>query len=253
VLKSALWGLVQGLTEFLPISSSGHLVLIPALLGVDGPDLATSAILHLGTLAALLWYYRRDLWLVVSAPRAPESRTIVMLLVIGSIPAGIVGLTLETPIEVIFTEPWIVAVSLMITGAVLALASLLPQGERVIAQGTWRDGLMVGVAQAFALLPGISRAGMTITGGLSAGFNPKEAARYAFLLGIPAIGAAGLREMIRLVDRGGFEPELLVGMVVAAVSGYAAIAMFIRLIQRIGLLPFAGYCVLFGGLSYVAL
>ena len=253
MLNSALWGFVQGLTEFLPISSSGHLVLIPALLDIEGPDLATSAILHLGTLAALLWFYRRDLWRVVSAPRAPESRTIIMLLVIGTIPAAIVGLTLDTPIEVIFNEPWIVAVSLMITGAVLALASLLPQGTRVVGEGNWRDALTVGVAQAFALLPGISRSGMTITGGLAGGFSRIESARYAFLLGIPAIAGAGGREMLRLIDRGGFEPELLVGMVVAAVTGYAAIALLIKLIQRVGLLPFAAYCLLFGGFSYVVL
>jgi undecaprenyl-diphosphatase len=253
VLNSALWGLVQGLTEFLPISSSGHLVLIPALLDIDGPDLATSAVLHLGTLAALVWYYRRDLWGVVASPGAPSSRTIVVLLVVGTIPAAIIGLTLETPIEVIFSEPWIVAVSLMITGAVLALASLLPAGTRTVEDGTWRDALTVGIAQAFALLPGISRSGMTITGGLSVGLERKQAARYAFLLGIPAIAAAGLRETLRLIDRGGFEPELLVGMAVAAISGYLSIALLIRLIQRVGLVPFAAYCVLCGGFAYVAL
>lgn len=253
MLNSALWGLVQGLTEFLPISSSGHLVLIPALLGIEGPDLATSAVLHLGTLAALLWFYRRDLWGVVSSPRSPQSRTIVMLLVIGTIPAAIVGLTLETPIEVIFSEPWIVAVCLIITGLVLALASLLPVGTRSVEDGNWRDGLMVGIAQAFALLPGISRSGMTITGALTAGFTRKEAARFAFLLGIPAIAAAGGRETLRLIDRGGFEPQLLVGMVVAGLSGYLAIALLIRLIERVGLMPFAAYCVLFGAFAYIAL
>jgi undecaprenyl-diphosphatase len=229
------------------------LVLIPALLGIDGPDLATSAVLHLGTLAALIWFYRRDLWGVVASPRSPQSKTIVMLLVIGTIPAAIVGLALDTPIEVIFSEPWIVAVSMIITGGVLALASLLPVGERRVEDGTWRDGLMVGVAQAFALLPGISRSGMTISGALTAGFTRKEAARFAFLLGIPAIAGAGGREILRLIDRGGFKPELLVGMAVAAITGYLAISLLIRLIQRVGLMPFAAYCVLFGAFSYLAL
>jgi undecaprenyl-diphosphatase len=251
VLTSAFWGLVQGLTEFLPISSSGHLVLIPALLDVDGPDLATSAILHLGTLAALVWYYRRDLWGVVADPRAPQSRTILMLLVIGTIPAAVIGLTLETPIEVIFSEPWIVAVFMIVTGLVLAMAALLPDGDRDVEQGTWRDAVTVGVAQAFALLPGVSRSGMTIAGGLTAGFRRAEAARYAFLLGVPTIAGAGLREMVRTIDHGLFEPTLLAGMVVAAVSGYAAIALLIRLIQRVGLMPFAAYCVIFGGLSWL--
>jgi len=251
VLTSAFWGLVQGLTEFLPISSSGHLVLIPAIFDVDGPDLATSAVLHLGTLAALVWYYRRDLWGVVASPRAPRSRTILMLLVIGTIPAAVIGLTLETPIDVIFTEPWIVAVCLMVTGVVLALAALLPEGDRDVEQGTWKDAVTVGIAQAFALLPGISRSGMTIAGGLTAGFRRSEAARYAFLLGVPTIAGAGLREMLRMIDRGLFEPQLLAGMLVAAVSGYAAIALLLRLIQRVGLMPFAVYCLAFGGLSWL--
>ena len=251
MLTSAFWGLVQGLTEFLPISSSGHLVLIPALLDVDGPDLATSAVLHPGTLAALVWYYRKDLWRLVSAPGAPESRTILMLLIIGTIPAVVIGLTLETPIDVIFSEPWIVAVCLMVTGIVLAMAALLPEAERDVEDGTWRDAVTVGVAQAFALLPGVSRSGMTIAGGLTAGFRRQEAARYAFLLGVPTIGGAGFREMLRMVDRGLFEPSLLVGMVVAAVSGYLAITLLLRLIQRVGLMPFAAYCVVFGGLSWI--
>jgi len=251
VLNSALWGLVQGLTEFLPISSSGHLVLIPALLGIDGPDLATSAILHVGTLGALVWYYRRDLWKLASSPGAPESRTILMLLVIGTIPAAIVGLSLETPIEVIFSEPWIVAVCLIVTGMVLALAALLPEGDRDVEQGTWRDAVTVGIAQAFALLPGISRSGMTIAGGLTAGFRRVEAARYAFLLGVPTIAAAGFREMMRMIDRGLFEPELLVGMLVAGLTGYLAIGLLLRLLQRVGLMPFAAYCVVFGGVSWL--
>lgn len=251
MFDAIIWGLVQGLTEFLPISSSGHLVLIPALLDIEGPDLATSAILHLGTLAALVWYYRRDLWRLATKPGAPESRTIIMLLVIGTIPAAVIGLTLETPIGVIFAEPWIVAVSLMITGAVLALAAFLPDGEREVEQGTWRDAITVGIAQAFALLPGISRSGMTIAGGMAAGFRRPEAARYAFLLGVPTIAGAGLREMMRTIDRGLFEPELLVGMVVAAATGYLAIALLIRMIQRVGLMPFAVYCLAFGGLSWL--
>lgn len=253
MIESALWGLVQGLTEFLPISSSGHLVLIPALLGIAGPDLATSAVLHLGTLSALIWFYRRDLWGIVASPGSQHSRTIVMLLVVGTIPAAVVGLALETPIEVIFSEPWIVAICLIVTGGVLALASLLPAGTRSVEDGTWRDALIVGVAQAFALLPGISRSGMTITGGLASGFSRKEAARLAFLLGIPAIAAAGGRETLRMIDRGGFEPSLLLGMVVAALSGYLAISLLIRLIERVGLMPFAAYCVLFGAFSYIAL
>lgn len=251
MLTSALWGLVQGLTEFLPISSSGHLVLIPALLGIEGPDLATSAVLHLGTLAAILWYYRGDLRHLVTAPRSAESRTIWMLLVIGTIPAAVIGFSLAGPIDVIFGEPWVVAVSLMVTGVVLAAAALLPPGPRRVEDGRWSDGVVVGIAQAFALLPGISRSGMTITGGLVQGFERVQAARYAFLLGVPAIAAAGLLEGADLLNDGGFHPSLLVGTVVAGLVGYLAISILVRLLVRRGLLPFAVYCLIGGGIAYV--
>jgi len=250
MLTSALWGLVQGLTEFLPISSSGHLVLIPALLGIDGPDLATSAVLHLGTLGAIIWYYRIDIGRLITRPGSQESRTIWMLLVIGTIPAAIIGLSLSGPIDVIFTEPWIVAVCLMVTGLVLAVATLLPPGSRRVEDGKWTDAIVVGIAQAFALLPGISRSGMTITAGLAQGLDRVQAARYAFLLGVPAIAGAGLIEGADLIRIGGFRASVLVGTVVAGLVGYAAISVLVRLLATRGLLPFAVYCLVGGAAAY---
>jgi undecaprenyl-diphosphatase len=251
VLNAAFWGLVQGLTEFLPISSSGHLVLIPALLGIDEPDLATTAMLHLGTLVAVIWFYRDDLSGLVRQPLSDHSKRIWGLLLIGTIPAAIVGLTLDGPIEIIFTEPAFVAIALIMTGLVLALGLMFLPGERTLEDGRAGDAVVVGLAQALALIPGVSRSGTTITAGLVQGLSRLEAARYAFLLGIPAIAGAGLVQGIELVDRGGFEPSLLVGMAVAAITGYLAIDALVRLLGRSGLAPFAIYCVGFGTISLV--
>jgi len=250
VLNAAFWGLVQGLTEFLPISSSGHLVLIPALLNADEPDLATSVMLHLGTLVAVVWFYRRDLRKLARVRTDPEARLILLLLAVGTIPAALVGLTLRGPIEIVFDDPKIAAVALVITGAILALGLLLPTGLRRLPSGRIPDALVVGVAQAFALIPGISRSGMTITAGMAQGFERVEAARYAFLLAIPSIAGAGFLEGIDLVADGGFEAGVLVGMAVAAVSGYAAIAFLLRLLTKVGMAPFAAYCLVFGTAAF---
>ena len=250
MLTAALWGLIQGITEFLPISSSGHLVLVPALLGVDEPDLATTAVLHLGTLLAVVWFYRRDLLGLVTAPRSPESRTIWMLLVIGTVPAAIVGLGLGDPIEIIFDEPWLVAVALVVTGLVLAAGLLLPPGDRKLTSGRWPDAVVVGMAQAFALIPGISRSGMTITAGMAQGLERVQAARYGFLLAVPAITGAGLIQGYELIDAGTFEASLLVGVLTAAISGYFAISLLVRLLGARSMAPFALYCVVGGAVSY---
>ncbi len=249
MLSAAFWGLVQGLTEFLPVSSSGHLVLVPALLGIDEPDLAVSALLHVGTLLAVVWFYRSDLLGLVREPRSDNSRRVWILLIIGTIPAAVVGLTLDGPIEIIFSEPGYVAVALIVTGAILALGSAFPPGEKPLREGSKADAIVVGLAQALALIPGISRSGTTITAGLAQGFSRTEAARYAFLLAVPAIAGAGLIQGIELVDRGGYEASLLVGMAVAAITGYLTIGWLVRLLSRTGLAPFAVYCVGFGAVS----
>jgi undecaprenyl-diphosphatase len=253
VLSAALWGLVQGLTEFLPISSSGHLVLIPALLGIDEPDLATSAVLHLGTLAAVMWFYRTDIAGLVTKPLSDHSKRVWLLLLIGTIPAAVVGITLDGPIEIIFTEPGYVAVALIVTGLILALSLAFPPGERTLEEGRPGDAVVVGLGQALALIPGISRSGMTITAGLVQGFSRIEAARYAFLLGVPAIAGAGVIEGADLVRSGGFETSLLLGLGVAAVTGYFAIAGLVRLLAHHGLAPFVVYCIGFGAVALLLL
>lgn len=243
MLETAFWGLIQGLTEFLPISSSGHLVLVPALLGQEPPDLATSAMLHLGTLLAVLIYFRKEVVEVVTF--TDKGRRLLLLLLVGTIPAAILGLTLENQFEWLNERPRGVATALLITGMVLFATRWLPIGPRTADEVTVKDTFLIGLGQAVALIPGVSRSGSTITTGLLRGFTHDEAARYSFLLGIPAIAGAGLFEGKDFLDSGAtIGGEILVGVGVAAVSGYLAIAFLLRLIGRTGLSPFGIYCMI---------
>jgi undecaprenyl-diphosphatase len=250
MLTAAFWGLVQGLTEFLPISSSGHLVLVPALLGMDEPDLATTAILHLGTLAAVIWYYRKDIASLAHFRTDPNARRILWLLALGTIPAAAVGILFDSKIEIVFSEPWLAAMLLVATGVILSFSLLIPVGTRRLEDGRFGDAVVAGWAQALALLPGISRSGMTMTAAMAQGFERVQAARYAFLMAVPAITGAGVLKGIDLVRSGGFEPVMLVGVLTAAVSGYFAIAFLVRLLARAGLAPYAIYCLVFGSLAW---
>jgi len=245
MLEAAFWGLIQGLTEFLPISSSGHLVLVPALLGQDPPDLATSAMLHLGTLLAVLAYFRREVVEVFTF--TDKGKRLLLLVLIGTIPAGVLGLTLESQFDWLNERPTAVALALFLTGIVLFSTRWLHRGDKVVADASIRDTVIMGLGQAVALIPGVSRSGATISTGLLRGFTHAEAARYSFLLGIPAIAGAGLLKGMDLVDSGaGISGDILVGVAVAAVTGYAAIAFLLRLIGRTGLAPFGIYCMVAG-------
>ncbi|MCZ7532406.1 MAG: undecaprenyl-diphosphate phosphatase [Acidimicrobiia bacterium] len=248
MLNAVFWGLIQGLTEFLPVSSSGHLVLIPAILDREGPDLATTAMLHLGTLAAVLVYYRSDIAKMAKFDR--PARKLITLIVIGSIPAVIGGLIFEDKVEELVHEPNTVAIMLVVTGIILLATGLLRIGDRTTELLRPLDSLLIGLGQALALIPGISRSGMTISTGLVRGMSKVEAARFAFLLGIPVIAGAGLLEMIDFMGSGeSIDPSVWVGVVVAGVSGYLAIAVLIRLLSRVGLAPFGIYCVAAGTIA----
>lgn len=252
MLDAIFWGIIQGLTEFLPISSSGHLVLIPALLDRPAPDLATSAMLHLGTLVAVLVYYRRDIAWMARFDR--PARKLITLLVIGSIPAAVLGLAFEDRIADLVENPRAVAVMLVVTGVILLATRLIRVGDRTVAKTTPTDSIVIGVAQSLALIPGISRSGMTISAGLVRGMDQAEAARFAFLLGIPVIAGAGLLEMVDVLRAGEtIGAEVWIGMVAAAVSGYAAIAILLRALARVGLAPFGVYCVAIGAISAIVL
>jgi undecaprenyl-diphosphatase len=245
-----LWGFIQGITEFLPISSSGHLVLIPELLGREGPDLGTTAMLHLGTLGAIIAYYRADLLRLLRFDR--PARRLITLLIIGTIPAVVFGLTLESTLDRINENPPLVAGFLIVTGIILLLTMLIRVGDRTAANIGPTDAALIGLAQSAALIPGISRSGMTISAGLGRGMESIEAARFAFLLGIPAIAGAGLLSAGRAVSDGaGIEPSTIVGAVVAGIVGYFAISLLIRVITSVGLAPFGLYCIAVGIIGLV--
>jgi len=253
VLAAVIWGLVQGLTEFLPISSSGHLVIVPAFLeslGMDiaPPSLAVSAVLHLGTLIAVLVYFRQDLRKAIRFRTDPEGRRIALLVMVGTLPAAI-GIPLEGRLERLQDDVTFVGFALIGTGVILVVGQALARGARRLIDGRVPDAIVVGVAQAVALIPGISRSGMTISAGNGRGFEPTEAARFSFLLGIPAIVGAGLISLPDVLREGGFDAELVVGLGVSALFGYLAIALLLASLRRIGLVPFAIYCFVVGGLS----
>lgn len=255
MLSAIIWGLVQGLTEFLPISSSGHLVIIPAFLDMMGldispPSLAVSAVLHLGTLAAVLVYFRSDIAKVIRLRSDPEGGKIALLVGVGVIPAAI-GLPLESSLESFQDTVSKLGWTLMATGLVLVLGQRLATGTRRLIDGRVPDAILIGAAQGLALVPGVSRSGLTISAGNGRGFDPEESARFAFLLGIPAIAGAGMLQLPGLIGGGDHGLDLVVGMLVAAISGYAAIAWMLNSIKRVGLYPFAVYCLLVGVLTVI--
>jgi undecaprenyl-diphosphatase len=270
--QAIVLGLVQGLTEFLPVSSSAHLVLVPWWLGWQAaPSLVFDTTLHLGTLVAVLAVLYGDVWRIVTAwlgsltgrsARTAEAR-LGWWLILGTIPAVILGVALQSFFERLFDSPPRVAGLLLVTGLILALAERFsrPTGK-LLAQLGWRDAVLVGLAQAVAIAPGISRSGATIAAGLARGLHRAEAARFSFLLSIPIIFGAGLQQLAKTV-LGRAHPAssaalasepallLLVGFVVAALVGYLAIRFLLSYVQRRSLYPFAIYCWVVGIASLI--
>ena len=252
MLDAILWGAVQGLTEFLPVSSSGHLVLIPALLGREGPDIGTTAMLHLGTLAAVLIYFRSDLAAMARFDR--PGRRMITIIVIGTIPAVILGLLFESKLDQLTERPKLVAGMLILTGVIMLGTRMLRAGSKTTERLSPADGGLIGLAQSFALIPGVSRSGMTISAGLARGMDRVEAARFAFLLGIPVIAGAGLLSVVKAFSDGaGITIATVVGMIVAGLVGYWAISFLIRILGKVGLTPFGIYCVIAGVIGVIIL
>lgn len=250
MLEAAFWGLIQGLTEFLPISSSGHLVLVPALLGQDAPGLDVTAMLHLGTLLAVLIYFRKEVGEMLTFTE--KGRRLLLLLVIGTIPAAVIGFAFESQFSSIDERPKVVALALLLTGIALFATRWIGRGDKDVEDASITDTILIGLGQSVALIPGVSRSGSTIATGLLRGFTDVEAARYSFLLGIPAIAGAGLLKTKDLIDSGtGIGGDVLVGMAVAAISGYLAIAFLLRLIGKSGLSPFGVYCMIAGLIALI--
>jgi undecaprenyl-diphosphatase len=244
VFQAIVLGAVQGLTEFLPISSSAHLFLVPWMLGWPNHGLAFDAALHLGTLSALLIYFWRDWARIIRAfllglTRETERRSfdwaLAWMLILASIPAGVVGILGEDYIEATVRDPMVIAGVMVVFAIVLLAAERLGMRRRVLERITLVDALIIGAAQALALVPGVSRSGVTITAGLLLGFTRPAAAKFSFLLSTPIVVAAGGVQLVHLL-RSGLDGEgltvLVAGIVTAALTGLAAIAFLLQFLQR---------------------
>ncbi|GGZ46556.1 undecaprenyl-diphosphate phosphatase [Streptomyces bluensis] len=266
--ESLILGLVQGLTEFLPISSSAHLRLTAAFSGWEDPGAAFTAITQIGTEAAVLIYFRKDIVNIISAwsrslvnkeMRSDHDAQMGWLVIIGSIPIGLLGVTLKDQIEGPFRDLRITATMLIVMGIVLGVADRLaardetagkhrvPKRRKTLDQLTVRDGLIYGICQAMALIPGVSRSGATISGGLLMGYKREAAARYSFLLAIPAVLASGGYELKDAMEGGhvAWGPTLFATFIAFAV-GYAVIAWFMKFISTKSFMPFVWYRIVLG-------
>jgi undecaprenyl-diphosphatase len=257
VLQALVMGIVQGLTEFLPVSSSGHLVIVPFLLGWDDPflnSLAFSVMLHMGTLVALLVYFREDWFRLVPAGlaalrdrsfKSDPDRRLAGLLVASTIPAALAGVLFNDIIEKQFRQVGLVALTLVIGGVILFVADRVGRRSRAIADITFPVAVGIGAAQALALVPGISRSGISIAAGRLAGLDREAAARFAFLMATPITAGAGLFEVKKLLSgEAGVQIELaplLIGMVAAALSGLAAIHFMLSYLRTRSLDVFVVY------------
>jgi undecaprenyl-diphosphatase len=256
--QAIVLGTVQGLTEFLPISSTAHLRIVPAFAGWDDPGAAFTAVTQLGTMAAVLLYFRTDLWRIgrawLASLRRPELRTgldarMGWYIVLGTIPIGVFGLVFADQIESGARDLYVIGTTLIVLGLALLAADQVARRDRSIEDITRRDGIVIGLAQACALVPGVSRSGATITAGLMLGFDRASAARYSFLLSVPAVVISGLFELRKIGDEGGAgaAPTILATLA-AFVVGYASIAFLLRWLTRHSLAVFVAYRVGLGAL-----
>ena len=260
--EAVVLGIVQGVTEFLPISSTAHLRIVPALAGWADPGAAFTAVLQLGTLAAVIGFFVRDFARMLQAATAaladparrndPDARMLVYL-VAGTIPIGVAGLLLRHAVEGALRSLWVVATALIVVAVALALVERGARRSRDMSAIVLRDAVIIGCAQALALVPGVSRSGITLLAALALGLRRDAAARFSFLLSVPAVAAAGVFELPKVVrahDIGG--APLTVGLLVAFVSGYASIAWLLKFLRTRSTMPFVTYRVALG-LGIIAL
>ncbi len=259
-LKAVFLGLLQGLTEFLPISSSAHLRIFPELFGWGDPGAAFTAVIQIGTELAVLLYFRKDIWRIGSAwvqsLYRPELRGALdsrmgWYIIVGSLPIVILGVLLKDVIEQDFRNLWIIGTTLIVLGLILGLADRVGSTDRGTDKMTLLHSVFLGLAQACALIPGVSRSGATISMGRFLGYDRAAATRFAFLLAIPAVVGAGLFELPEIPhgDNAYGPWPTLVATVVSFVVGYAAIAWLLRYVSTNSYLPFVVYRVLLGGMT----
>lgn len=256
-VQAAALGLVQGLTEFIPVSSSGHLVVVPHFLGWQfSPEEAFvfDVLVQMGTLVAVLAYFRQELTAIARAfllglvrrqPFAEADARMGWQLILATIPAAVIGLLCKDAVEQAFASPKLSGLFFLVTALLLLLAEKLGRRSRALEQLDWKDSLWIGFFQVISLLPGVSRSGATMTGGMARHFDRPAAARFSFLMSVPVMVGAGLlavKDLLEMPAAGDFIPPLLIGFLTAMISGYIAIRWFISYLGRHSLELFAGYC-----------
>ncbi|MCI8539122.1 MAG: undecaprenyl-diphosphate phosphatase [Oscillospiraceae bacterium] len=258
-LQAAILGVVQGVAEFLPISSSGHLTLFQHFFGMEEPDSLYNILLHFATLIAVCIYYWKDIWEMIleffrgiaslGAPKGrheavPPARRLVMLVIVGTLPLFLV-LPIQDKVEALGANPTVVSCILLVTGLILFAADRIARGGKDASNATWMDALLVGVAQGLATLPGLSRSGSTIAAGMALGFDRKFAVRYSFLLSLPAVLGATLLKVLQVLGEGidtTLLPMYLAGMALSGVVGYFSIKLVNLLADQKKFGAFAYYC-----------
>jgi undecaprenyl-diphosphatase len=261
ILQAILLGIVQGLTEYLPISSSAHLVIVPYLLGWQIPQdqaFIFDVLVQVATLLAVIIYFWKDIVAIAKAfvhgllsrkPFEQQESRLGWYLILATIPAGLFGLTLKDSVEAAFSNPRMTAIFLLVTAGLLVIAEVVGKRQRDLAQLTWKDALWIGVAQAISIFPGVSRSGSTIVGGMTRDLRRPAAARFAFLMSIPIMLAAGLLATLDLLQIPNFMallPALIPGLLAAAVVGYLSIRWLLAFLVRRSLYIFAIYCTVLG-------
>ena len=261
--QALVLGIIQGLAEFLPISSSAHLTLAPWLFNWPDPGLSFDVALHVGTLVAVLAYFRQEWWMLIKAAgsllvtfRADTIEKKRGLFLIGAtIPGAIGGYLLEKPAETAFRSPALIAAALMVMGVILWLVDRVRPADRPLSGMNWTDAIAFGLAQVLALVPGVSRSGGTITAGRALRFDRESAARFSFLMSMPIIAGAAILKVPGVIREGGFSTPLIVGVVASAISGWLAISIVMRYVTRHSYGIFAAYRIALGiivlGILYI--
>jgi undecaprenyl-diphosphatase len=259
IYQVVVLAIVQALTEFIPISSTAHLVLIPWLFGWKDGGLTFDVALHAGTLVAVIIYFFRD-WVQIIGqafglnvgidPDLKQNRNLLWLLAAGSIPIGIFGYLFDKQADTTWRQPYVIGTMLIVVGIVMWMAERRRIGSKSMSTIQMSDAVAVGLAQAVAVIPGTSRSGATISAGLFRNMNRETAARFSFLLSTPAIGAAVLKKAWDIHKEGGIPPDMkvpiVVGIVVSGLLGAVVIAFFLRYLRRSSLMPFVYYRIVFG-------
>jgi undecaprenyl-diphosphatase len=261
-LQAVVLGVIQGLTEFLPISSSAHLRIFPELFGWGDPGAAFTAVVQIGTELAVLIYFWRDIWRIAStwlkSLVRPEYRgqldaRMGWFIILGSVPIVILGIALKDTIETEFRSLWIIGTMLIVMGIVLGIADKVGSTDKTLKQLTLRDAIFMGLAQALALIPGVSRSGATLSMGRFLGYDRETATRYAFLLAIPAVIGAGvfqLKDIPNGENLYGWGPTI-VATIVSFIVGYAAIAWLLRYVTTHSYTPFVIYRIALGAATLI--